>query len=174
MLVLVAQFVPATTGTFDHKMPINDYIARLRATPSFIALATGLAAVEICTALFDAFWRAYIDLCIKIFGLPENAVMGFYFFVPLAILALIGIFIIIFGMCAARCEIWWQWLPMFVLAFVVTLICICSDRLLYLHPARWLGEKTNSPASWYLGALLQLAIGLVLLCFFRKPKPDRV
>jgi hypothetical protein len=152
----------------------NDYIVKFRTALSCIALATGLAAFEICTALFDSIWRAYVDLCIKVFGSPENAAIGFYFFVPLAAFAVIMMVVIIFGMCAARCEIWWQWLLMFLLASAVTLVCACSDRFLYIHPARWLGESDNSSLRWYLGSLLQLAIASILLFFFRKPKPDRV
>jgi hypothetical protein len=155
------------------EMTSNDYIAKFRTAPSCVALATGLAAIEICTALFDSFWRAFIDLHMKLLGTPMSA-LGVWLFIPLAMFALMIIVAIIFGMCAARCEIWWQWLPMFLLASAITLCCLCSDRFLYIHPARWLGEKSNSSAYWYLGALLQLALALALLFFFRKPKPDRV
>ena len=135
----------------------------------WVALATGIAVVEICTALFDFFWRGFIDLHTKIFGSSMSSV-GVWLLIPLALYVLMVMVAVIFGMCAAKCVCWWQWLLTFLFALPVTLCCLCSDKFIYLHPARLLGEGKNSSARWYLGAAIQLAIGFGLLWYFRKSK----
>jgi hypothetical protein len=94
---------PSERALYQSVMSNNSLIAKFRAMPACRALATGIAAVEICTALFDAIWRVFFDIDIKILG--PGASIGVYIFIPLALFLLIIIAIIIFGMCAFRCDI---------------------------------------------------------------------
>ena len=145
-------------------MMAGDQLSGFREWPICIALATALATVGVCTAIFFATWRMLFD-CLgsnpSAYGTALMYVMAF---------AVIPVGIIVLSACIDRCRPVWLGFLTFFVASVATPAFICWSVLRRCLPASWLAEGTNSSLQWYCGALVQLLVALWLLSYFRAPQ----
>lgn len=134
-----------------------------------IAVATAVASVGISTAFFFAAWRMVIDAHQYFFGIPMSA-LGVWALIFVDILFVLPACVVASAACIDRCPAWWLGFLAFFCSMLATAAFIASPALRHFIPIGFIAEGTNSSERWYCGALLQLALALWLLRYFRAPR----
>jgi hypothetical protein len=141
----------------------------VRTSSICIAVATTVASVGISTAFFFTAWRMVIDAHQYFFGIPMSP-LGVWALIFVDLLFVLPACVVAFAACIDRCPALWLGFLTFFCSILATAAFIASPALRHFLPIGFIAEGTNSSERWYCGALLQLALGLWLLKYFRTSR----